>query len=69
MLKTFILILTVFPESSQTGAAIDHIEFPSAKTCEYARNEWLKSIPTRERDGKHYYQTGGYIRAICVPKE
>jgi hypothetical protein len=62
----YVLILTIFGMTSQTGQAVTTQQFTGKAACMAAAEAWLASIP-RERDGK-YYAGQFYPRAVCVPK-
>lgn len=62
----YILILTLFALSSQSGSAVSMQRFESLSACENARDAWLASVP-REKDDPKYYAVGNYVRALCVP--
>ena len=46
----WILILTLFPVSTQQGGAIAHIEFLTQRACENAKKAWYDGIGTHEVD-------------------
>lgn len=63
----YVLILTLFSMTSQTGASVEMHDFNSKSACEAAASVWLGSIPRSEN--KKYYDIGNAPRALCVPKE
>lgn len=64
----YVLILTLFGPSSQSGQSIAVQEFNTQGRCEAAKAAWLASVPRREDDGKIYYDISASPRAMCVPK-
>lgn len=59
MTAIYLLIILWFLAGSQSGKAIDHIEFHDQKSCEFARQQVLMQEGT----------ASGLLRAVCVPKQ
>jgi hypothetical protein len=69
----YILLLAVFPFTSQQGGALDHVEFNNRDACEQAKIEWYSGIGTRKfkppfEDEREVFVISGKPVAICVPK-
>jgi hypothetical protein len=61
----WILIITLFGSTSQSGKAVAGIEFGTEQACIAARNAWLQDLP-RDKDGSLRFS--GDVRILCVRK-
>lgn len=66
MATTWILILTLFGSSSQSGKAIAMHEFASRDSCMAAAKAWLDEVPRYK--GTDEISVSGPVRALCVPQ-
>jgi hypothetical protein len=57
---TFVLIITLFGYTSQSGKAIATQEFFSHATCEAAKTAWLASVPKDAQNSP--------VSAFCIQK-